>query len=117
VLAAYIGVEAVRTLLDRRHRRQAGSGIGPAGFTAPTMPLFPLATRRVGRRLGSAATVKEGAQNLVRAYLSVALLADLLADAHRGWWWAGPAAALTIAAVALREGLEGWKGGGGCDAC
>jgi divalent metal cation (Fe/Co/Zn/Cd) transporter len=45
------------------------------------MPLLARATRRVGHQLGSAATVSEGTQNLLCAYLSVALLAGLGANA------------------------------------
>jgi divalent metal cation (Fe/Co/Zn/Cd) transporter len=116
-LAAYIGVEAVRTIVTVNEPRTSWVGVGLAAFTAPTMPLLALAKRRVGRRLGSAATVKEGAQSLVCAYLSVALLAGLLANALAGWWWADPAAALVIAGVAAREGRESWRGEGCCEAC
>jgi divalent metal cation (Fe/Co/Zn/Cd) transporter len=87
-------------------------GIGLAAFTAPTMPLLARTKQRIGRRLGSSATVKEGAQNMVCAYLSVALLLGLSLNALLGWWWADPVAALVIAAVALREGRESWRGDG-----
>jgi divalent metal cation (Fe/Co/Zn/Cd) transporter len=81
------------------------------------MPLLALAKRRVGNGLGSAATVQEGVQNMLCAYLSVALLAGLLANALFGWWWADPAAALVIGAVAARVGRESWRGEGCCDVC
>jgi divalent metal cation (Fe/Co/Zn/Cd) transporter len=116
-LALYVGVEAVRTLAAGDHPAASWVGIGLAAFTAPTMPLLAGAKRRVGEQLGSAATVKEGAQNLVCAYLSVALLAGLLANALADWWWADPAAALVIAGVAAREGVQSWRGEGCCDAC
>jgi divalent metal cation (Fe/Co/Zn/Cd) transporter len=117
VLAAYVAAEAVRTLVAGDHPETSWIGIGLAAFTAPTMPLLARAKRRVGQQLSSAATVQEGAQNMVCAYLSVALLAGLLLNALAGWWWADPAAALVVAAVALREGRESWKGKGCCDAC
>jgi divalent metal cation (Fe/Co/Zn/Cd) transporter len=60
--------------------------------------------------------VSEAAQNQICAYLSVALLAGLLANALAGWWWADPAAALVIGAGAAREGWESWKGES-CDRC
>jgi divalent metal cation (Fe/Co/Zn/Cd) transporter len=60
--------------------------------------------------------VSEATQNLLCAYLSVALLAGLVANAVFGWWWADPGAALVIAAVATREGVEGWRGDGCCEA-
>jgi divalent metal cation (Fe/Co/Zn/Cd) transporter len=117
VLAAYVAVEAVRTLLGGDQAEPSWVGIGLALFTAATMPLLARAKRRLGEQLGSSATVKEGAQNMVCAYLSVALLAGLLANAVAGWWWADPAAALVIAVVALKEGRESWRGEGCCDAC
>jgi divalent metal cation (Fe/Co/Zn/Cd) transporter len=117
VLAAYIAVEAARTLIGAREPDASWVGIGLAAVTAPTMPLLARAKGRVGRRLGSSATVSEGAQNLVCGYLSVALLLGLSANALLGWWWADPAAALVIAGVAVREGWASWRGDACCDAC
>ena len=117
VLAAYIGVESVRDLVEGQHPSVSWVGIALAAVTAPTMPLLARAKRRVGERLNSSATVKEGAQNMLCAYLSIALLAGLLLNAVAGWWWADPTAALVIAAVALKEGRESWRGEGCCDAC
>jgi divalent metal cation (Fe/Co/Zn/Cd) transporter len=117
VLAAYVGVESVRTLLSSGHPNASWVGIGLAAFTAPTMPLLARAKQRVGRRLNSSATVSEASQNMVCAYLSIALLIGLGANALFGWWWADPAAALVIAAVAVREGLESWRGENCCDDC
>jgi divalent metal cation (Fe/Co/Zn/Cd) transporter len=117
VLAAYVTVESVRDLIGGHHPAASWVGVGLAAFTAPTMPLLARAKRKVGERLNSSATVKEGAQNMLCAYLSVALLVGLLLNAVAGWWWADPAAALVIAAVALREGRESWRGEGCCDTC
>jgi divalent metal cation (Fe/Co/Zn/Cd) transporter len=117
VLAAYVTAEAVRTLVGGHHPETSWIGVGLAAFTALTMPLLALAKRRIGNKLHSAAAVKEASQTTVCAYLSVALLIGLLANALAGWWWADPVAALVIAAVALREGRESWRGEGCCDAC
>ena len=117
VLAAYLGVEVSLGLAGGERPEPSWVGLGLAAFTAPTMPLLALAKRRTGTALGSRATVSEGVQNMVCAYLSVALLLGLGANALFGWWWADPAAALVIAAVALREGRESWRGEGCCDAC
>jgi divalent metal cation (Fe/Co/Zn/Cd) transporter len=117
LLAVYVGVEAFRTLVAGDHPKASWVGIALAAVTAPTMPLLAGAKRRVGNRLGSAATVMEGAQNMLCAYLSIALLIGLLANALAGWWWADPAAALVIAAVAVKEGRDSWRGEGCCDAC
>ena len=116
ILVAYISVEATRDLLGSHHPAVSWVGIGLAAVTAPTMPLLARAKRNVGRKLNSSATVSEASQNMICAYLSVALLVGLLANALAGWWWADPAAALVIAAVAAREGVESWRGEG-CDCC
>jgi divalent metal cation (Fe/Co/Zn/Cd) transporter len=117
VLAAYVTAEASRTLVAGDEPETSWIGIGLAAFTAPTMPLLAVAKRRIGEKLRSSATVKEGAQNMVCAYLSVALLIGLSLNALLDWWWADPAAALVIAAVALREGRDSWRGKGCCDVC
>ena len=117
VLAAYVSVESVRTFFDGQHSDVSWIGIALAAFTAVTMPLLAYAKRQVGHKLHSTATVKEASQTTLCAYLSVALLIGLLANAIAGWWWADPLAALFIAAVAVKEGRESWRGEGCCDAC
>lgn len=109
-LAVYITVEATYQLLGSHHPGVSWVGIGLAAITAPTMPLLARAKRRVGRQLNSSATVSEASQNMICAYLSIAVLAGLLANALLAWWWADPLAALVIAAVAAREGIESWRG-------
>ena len=116
LLVAYIGVEAIRDLLGSHHPEASWVGIGLAAVTAPTMPMLARAKRDVGRKLSSSATVSEAGQNMICAYLSLALLVGLLANALLGWWWADPAAALVIAAVAGKEGIDAWRGKS-CDCC
>lgn len=116
ILVLYIVVEATRSLVAGDQPGASWVGIGLAAFTAPTMPLLARAKRRVGHRLNSAATVSEAEQNQICAYLSIALLVGLLANPLAGWWWADPAVALVIGAVAAREGWESWKGES-CERC
>ena len=116
VLAGYIGIEAVRSLIGGHEPGTSWVGIGLAAFTAPTMPLLAMAKRRIGHKLGSSATVQEASQTQLCAYLSIALLIGLGANALLGWWWADPITALVIAAVALREGRESWRGDS-CECC
>lgn len=116
LLVAYIAVEGVRDLIGAHHPAVSWIGIGLAAFTAPTMPLLARAKRQVGQALNSSATVSEAGQNMICAYLSVALLVGLLLNALAGWWWADPAAALVIAALATKEGVESWRGES-CDCC
>jgi divalent metal cation (Fe/Co/Zn/Cd) transporter len=117
LLAAFVGVEASRALVNGDRPAVSWIGIGLAAFTAVTMPLLAAAKRRVGTGLHSAATVKEAGQTQLCAYLSIALLVGLGANALLGWWWADPLAALVIAGVAVQEGRSSWRGDGCCDAC
>ena len=116
LLAAYVGLEAIRTVIGGHRPGTSRVGVGLAAFTAPTMPLLAVVKRRIGRKLNSPAAIREASQTQLCAYLSVALLIGLLANAIAGWWWADPAAALLIAAVAVREGRESWRGES-CDCC
>jgi divalent metal cation (Fe/Co/Zn/Cd) transporter len=112
-LAVYVVIASINALTGT-HPEASYVGIGLALVTAPTMPLLARAKRRVGRQLGSRATESEGQQNMICAYLSIALLVGLGANALLGWWWADPLAGLVIAAVAVREGREAWRGDDCC---
>jgi divalent metal cation (Fe/Co/Zn/Cd) transporter len=116
ILVAYIAVETARDVLGSHHPGVSWIGIGLAAVTAPTMPLLARAKRRVGRKLNSSATVSEASQNMICAYLSIALLVGLLANALAGWWWADPVAALAIAGIAAKEARDAWRGES-CDCC
>jgi divalent metal cation (Fe/Co/Zn/Cd) transporter len=115
LLAAYVTVESIRTLAGGRHPEASWVGIGLAVFTTLTMPLLAHVKRRVGHKLGSAATVNEASQTQLCAYLSLALLIGLVVNAAGGLWWADPLAALFIAVVAVKEGRESWRGEGCAD--
>ncbi len=117
VLAAYVSAESLRSLIGGHEPAASWVGLALAAFTAATMPLLADWKRRVGRKLNSAAAVKEASQTQLCAYLSIALLIGLGAKALFGLWWMDPAAALVIAAVALKEGRESWRGDGCCDLC
>jgi divalent metal cation (Fe/Co/Zn/Cd) transporter len=112
-IAAYVGVEAIRTLIGGSHPDASWVGIGLAAVTLATMPPLAIAKSRVATALGSPATASEGRQNMLCAYLSAALLVGLGLNAVAGLWWADPITALVIAAVAVREGRSAWRG----DAC
>jgi divalent metal cation (Fe/Co/Zn/Cd) transporter len=114
-LAIYVVIGSLHAF-SGAHPEASWVGIGLALITAPTMPILAHAKRRVGQRLGSRATQSEGRQNMLCAYLSVALLAGLAANAIFGFWWADPLAGLVIAAAAVREGREAWRGEM-CDDC
>ena len=114
VIAAYVGFESIRTLIAGDHPEVSYVGIVLSVATLATMPPLAIAKARVGEHLGSSATKSEGRQNMLCAYLSGALLIGLSANAAFGWWWADPVTALVIAAVAVNEGREAWRGESCC---
>jgi divalent metal cation (Fe/Co/Zn/Cd) transporter len=109
-LAAYVSVESTLTLLGTREVATSPLGIALAAVSLVAMPALWLAQRRTGRSLGSGSVVAEAAQTLLCAYLSAVLLAGLVLNSAFGWSWADPLAGLVIAGVALKEGLEAWRG-------
>jgi divalent metal cation (Fe/Co/Zn/Cd) transporter len=78
--------------------------------TAVFEPALGVAKRRIGARLGSSATAGEGAQNLLCAYLAMAVFAGLAANTLWGAWWLDGVVALGIALWAVIEGRRAWAG-------
>jgi divalent metal cation (Fe/Co/Zn/Cd) transporter len=116
LLAPYVTFEAVRHLASAERPEVSVLGMVLTASSLVGMPLLGVAKQRVAHQLGSQATHGEGTQNLLCAYLAAAVLLGLAGNALFGWWWLDPGAALVIAAVATREGLETWRGEGCCAA-
>lgn len=112
-LAAYVSVDAVLSLLGMREPEHSPVGIALAALSLIVMPFLSWFERRTGRELGSASAIADSKQTLICTYLSAALLVGLVLNSLLGWAWADAVAALVIAAFALREGVEAWRG----DAC
>jgi len=113
-LAAYVAVDAVRSLLGVGEARHSTIGIVLAALSLVIMPVLSYAQRRAGRELGSLSAVADSKQTLLCTYLSAVLLVGLLLNSVLGWSWADPIAGLVIAAVALKEGLDAWRGDSCC---
>lgn len=114
VLAPYVTVESIRALIGGAHAETSWVGIGLATASLITMPLLGIVKQRLAEQIGSAATKGEGRQNILCAYLAAALLVGLLGHALLGAWWLDPLVGLVIAAVAVKEGREAWRGEGCC---
>lgn len=109
-LAAYVSVDAVLSLLGFGEPRPSVIGVALATASLVVMPVLSLAQRRAGRELGSVSAVADSKQTLLCTYLSAALLIGLLLNVLVGWSWPDPVAALVIAAIAVREGRNAWRG-------
>jgi divalent metal cation (Fe/Co/Zn/Cd) transporter len=109
-LAAYVTVEALRTLVGGDPPDHSSVGIVLVAVSVVVMPFLSWAQRRAGRELGSASAVADSKQTLLCTYLSAAVLVGLVLNSALGWWWADPVVALGLAAVAIREGREALRG-------
>jgi divalent metal cation (Fe/Co/Zn/Cd) transporter len=114
LLAPYVAVESVRALAAGDRPDETIVGILLACGSVVLMPMLGVAKQRIADQLGSPATRGEGRQNLLCAYLAGALLVGLLGNALFGAWWLDAVVGLLIAAVAVREGVDAWRGEGCC---
>jgi len=114
-LAVFVAADSVRTLAGASEPEHSPVGIALAAVSLAVMPALSWLERRTGRELGSGSTVADSKQTLLCTYLSAVLLAGLVLNATVGWSWADPVAGLVIAAVAVREGIQAWRGDVCCD--
>lgn len=112
-LAAFVSVDAIRTLTGGAEAQHSTPGIVIASLSLTVMPVLSWLQRRAGTELGSRTAVADSKQTLLCTCLSAVLLAGLLLNSTMGWWWADAGAALFIAVIAAREGIQAWRG----DAC
>jgi divalent metal cation (Fe/Co/Zn/Cd) transporter len=109
-LAAYVTVEALRTLIGADLPKHSPVGITLTAISVVVMPFLSWAQRRAGREYGSTSAVADSKQTLLCTYLSAAVLVGLVLNSALGWWWADPIVALGLAVVAVREGREALRG-------
>jgi divalent metal cation (Fe/Co/Zn/Cd) transporter len=112
-LAAYVTASSGFALFSGERPEHSTVGLVLTAVSVLVMPFLSLAERRAGQELGSATAVADAKQTLICTYLSAAVLVGLALNSLLGWWWADAVAGLVIAAFAVREGAEAWKG----DAC
>ena len=107
-LAAYLAAESIHDLLTRARPGESIAGLAVSAAALVVMPVLAVAKRRTGQAMGNRTLVAESAESFFCAYTSAAALAGVGLNTALGWWWADPAAALIIAALAVKEGLEAW---------
>ena len=114
-LAAFVTFDSVRALLGGGGEAEHSTvGLVLAAVSLAVMPLLSYGQRRTGRELGSSSAVADSKQTLLCTYLSAVLLIGLGLNSLFGWSWADPLAALVIAGVAIREGIQAWRGDSCC---
>jgi divalent metal cation (Fe/Co/Zn/Cd) transporter len=106
LLAAYIGYEAIRALLDRDGPLTSPVGVVLSILSLVVMPVLSYAKQRTGQQMGSRALVADAKETWVCSYLSLTLLIGVGAFALFGWWWADPVGALAMLPVIFWQGWE-----------
>ncbi len=109
-LAAYVSVDAVLGLISQESPEHSPLGIGITALSLLVMPLLAWYESRTGRELGSKSVMADAKQLLLCVYLSGAVFLGLIVNSLFGWWWADSVAALVVAGLAIREGVEAWRG-------
>lgn len=109
-LAAYVTVDAILALAGAEDVGHSPLGIGIATLSLIVMPLLAWSEFRTGRELGSKSVQADAKQLLLCVYLSGTVLIGLLLNALLGWTVADSVAALVVAVLATREGIEAWRG-------
>ncbi|HEX9358541.1 MAG TPA: cation transporter [Streptosporangiaceae bacterium] len=108
-LAAYLTAESIHDLVTRARPGESIAGLAVTAAALIVMPLLAIAKRRTGQALGNRTLIADSAETAFCAYTSAATLAGVGLNTALGWWWADPTAALIIAALAVKEGIEAWE--------
>lgn len=109
-LAAYVSVDAVLSLISQEGPDHSPFGIGITALSLIVMPALAWFETRTGRELESKSVLADARQLILCVYLSGAVFVGLILNSLFGWWWADAVAALFVAALAVREGVEAWRG-------
>lgn len=109
-LAAYVTGDAIMSLVSRAAPEHSPLGLGITALSLLVMPALAWYETRTGRELGSKSVLADAKQLLLCVYLSGAVFIGLMLNSLFGWWWADSVAALVVAALAVREGIEAWRG-------
>jgi divalent metal cation (Fe/Co/Zn/Cd) transporter len=114
-LATYVTLDSAHALLRREAPERSVVGLVLLALSAIVMPILARAKRNVARAMTSRALEADAMQTSLCAYLSVIALAGVALNAVAGWWWADPVAALAMAPIIAKEGIEGVRGEKHCD--
>lgn len=110
VLAGYVVIEGVRSLIGDDNADSSVLGIVLLVASVVVMPVLATAKRRVGERLSDPLILADAAETRLCVLLSVSTLVGLVLFAITGQGWFDPIAGFVIAAFAVSEGREAWQG-------
>jgi divalent metal cation (Fe/Co/Zn/Cd) transporter len=102
-VALYVGVQAVRAVIDRSHPQPSAFAFGIAAASLVVLPVLGAMKVRLGRQRKSPALRGDGVLTAAAAALAAITLLALSANSLLDWWWADPVAALVIATALAAE--------------
>jgi divalent metal cation (Fe/Co/Zn/Cd) transporter len=105
-LAIYISFESITTLVHKKKPESSLIGIVIACLSLIIMPFLSHLKRKVAKQIDSVAMQADARQTQFSLYLSIILLAGLVANATLGWWWADPLCALAMVPLIAKEGFD-----------
>jgi divalent metal cation (Fe/Co/Zn/Cd) transporter len=108
VLATYLGLESIRSLLEQNRPETSVIGIIWLTGTFISMSLLAWGKAVTGEQLDNPVLKSEARVTFVDAFLAASVLLGLLLTAWLGWWWADAIAALVIVFYAFKEGWHAW---------
>ncbi|GAA3565877.1 cation transporter [Microlunatus spumicola] len=111
LLAAYVVVEGIRSLLGAETPERSTVGIVLLVLSIVVMPVLARAKRRVGEQLGGDPLIlADAAETRICVLLSISTLVGLVVFTLTGAAWLDPVAGFVIAVFAINEGREAWEG-------
>lgn len=111
LLAAYVIVEGIRSLLGAETPERSTVGIVLLALSIVVMPVLARAKRRVGEQLGGDPLIlADAAETRICVLLSISTLVGLVVFTLTGAAWLDPVAGFVIAVFAINEGREAWEG-------
>lgn len=111
ILAAYVTIEGIRSLLDGETPERSTVGIVLLAASVIIMPLLAREKVRVGKALGGDQLIlADAAETKICVWLSVSTLIGIVLFTITGAAWLDPVAGFIIALFAINEGREAWEG-------
>jgi|SRR5271166_5702248 len=116
-LAIYVVVGAGWKLWTQQGAEFSLPGLVVSALAMPIMYFLSRRKLRLAEALGSRALRADAVESITCGWLSLVVVAALLAQLVIGAWWVDAAASLGIVWFLVREGREAWGGEECCDHC
>jgi divalent metal cation (Fe/Co/Zn/Cd) transporter len=114
-LAAYVIASAAWGLTRGERQEFSAAGLTVAIIAIPAMYVLATRKKRIADEIGSRALHADAVESLSCGYLSVVVVAGLLAQVALGAWWVDSVSALALVPFLVKEGREAWQGEECCD--